>query len=205
MELAKHLLLSLNTTCPFPLMKMDNFIAMPQWLLKKCSVMLITGFLIGNRIMDYFTLKMTPNGINYTGTGNPLYNGYLGYQPSFEGDLIDYNATFGFKSEKNGWNQDISLTFGGNQQLYSVNNTLNQSLGAASPIAFKPGGFRFTNTIGNYDINKALTSNFAIAFGSEVRQETYKIIAGDTASYSGQGANSFPGIRAGKCNYKQPV
>jgi iron complex outermembrane receptor protein len=29
-----------------------------------------------------------------------------------------------------------------------------------------------------------------------VRSETYKIISGDTASYSGEGANSFPGIRA---------
>ncbi len=28
---------------------------------------------------------------------------YIGYQPTFEGDLIDYNATFGFKNETNGW------------------------------------------------------------------------------------------------------
>ena len=137
-----------------------------------------------------------PNGIDYTGTGDPIYKGYIGYRPSFEGDLIDYNATFGFKSDKNGWNQDVSFTLGGNQQLYAVNNTLNLDLGAASPITFKPGGFRFTNIIGNYDISKAITDNFGIAFGSEIRQETFKIIAGDTASYSGQGANSFPGIRA---------
>jgi len=73
---------------------------------------------------------------------------------------------------------------------------LNLDLGAASPITFKPGGYRFTNIVGNYDISKSLTDNFVIAFGSEIRQETFKIIAGDTASYSGQGANSFPGIRA---------
>ena len=79
---------------------------------------------------------------NYSGTGNALYNGYLGYQPTFQGDLLDYNATFGFKSEKNGWKQDASVTFGGNQQLYTVDGTVNQSLGAGSPIAFKPGGFR---------------------------------------------------------------
>nr|MDQ6889237.1 TonB-dependent receptor [Bacteroidota bacterium] len=64
------------------------------------------------------------------------------------------------------------------------------------PISFKPGGFRFTNLIGNYDITKPLTDNFSIAFGSEMRSETFKIIAGDTSSYSGEGANSFPGIRA---------
>ncbi len=137
-----------------------------------------------------------PNGVDYTNTGNPIYKGYIGYRPSFEGDLIDYNATFGFKSEKNGWNQDVSFTLGGNQQLYSVNNTINASLGTASPITFKPGGFRFTNVVGNYDITKSITDNFGIAFGSEIRQETFKIISGDTASYSGEGANSFPGIRA---------
>ncbi|MEO6220553.1 MAG: TonB-dependent receptor, partial [Ginsengibacter sp.] len=137
-----------------------------------------------------------PNGIDYTGTSDPIYKGYIGYRPSFEGDLIDYNATFGFKNEKNGWNQDISFTLGGNQQLYAVNNTINRSLGTASPITFKPGGFRFTNIIGNYDISKAITDKFGIAFGSEIRSESYKIISGDTASYSGEGANSFPGIRA---------
>jgi iron complex outermembrane receptor protein len=145
---------------------------------------------------DYGLLHTENDNLpNYSGTGDPLYNGYLGYQPTFNGDLLDYNATFGFKSEKNGWKQDVSLTIGGNQQLYTVSGTLNQSLGAASPISFKPGGFRFTNIVGNYDINKAVTKNFSVAFGSEVRQETYKIIAGDTASYSRQGANSFPGIR----------
>ena len=146
---------------------------------------------------DYGLLHVTdPNGIDYTGTGDPIYKGYIGYRPSFEGDLIDYNATFGFKSDKNGWNQDLSLTLGGNQQLYAVNNTVNHDLKAASPITFKPGGFRFTNIVGNYDISKSITDNFGIAFGSEIRSETFKIIAGDTASYSGQGANSFPGIRA---------
>ena len=137
-----------------------------------------------------------PNGVDYTGTGDPIYKGYIGYRPSFEGDLIDYNGTFGFKNEKNGWNQDVSFTVGGNQQLYSVNNTINRSLGTASPITFKPGGFRFSNIIGNYDVSKSLSDNFGIAFGTEIRSETFKIISGDTASYSGEGANSFPGIRA---------
>lgn len=137
-----------------------------------------------------------PGAPNYTGDPNPLYQGYLGYVPTFDGDLLDYNATYGFKNVINGWNHDVSVTFGGNQQLYTVNNTLNFSIGSASPTAFKPGGFRYSNIVGNYDISKSLTDNFSLAFGSEVRSETYKMIAGDTASYSGQGANSFPGIRA---------
>ena len=140
--------------------------------------------------------KRIPGAPNYTGGNDPLYEGYLGYQPTFEGDLFDYNATFGIKNENNGWKQDVSITTGGNQQLYSVENTVNRSLGTASPTAFKPGGFRFTNIVGNYDVSKSVAENVSVAFGSEIRKETFTIIAGDTASYSGQGANSFPGIRS---------
>ncbi len=140
--------------------------------------------------------KRIPGAPNYTGGTDPLYEGYLGYVPTFEGDLLDYNATLGFKNVKDGWTHDVAVTFGGNQQLYTVENTVNRTLGAASPTAFKPGGFNFSHIVGNYDISKSLTDNFSIAFGAEVRSETYRIIAGDTASYSGEGSNSFPGIRA---------
>ncbi len=137
-----------------------------------------------------------PGAPNYTGGSDPLYEGYLGYMPTFEGDLADRNMTLGFKNVRNGWNQDISFTNGFNQQLYTVDNTVNRSLGTASPTSFKPGGFSFDHIVGNYDVSKALSDKFSLAFGTEVRKETYTIIAGDTASYSGQGSNSFPGIRA---------
>ena len=123
-----------------------------------------------------------------------VYKGYIGYQPTFEGDLSDYNATAGFKNETNGWKKDLSITIGGNKQQYSVNNTVNRSLRQNSPTSFRPGGFGFSNVIGNIDVSKSLTDNFAIGFGTEARKETYEIISGDTASITGQGANSFPGI-----------
>src|SRR5258706_7009622 len=152
---------------------------------------------------DYGLLHITdPNGVNYTGdntldaNGVELYKGYVGYMPTFEGDLKDYNATLGLKDEANGWKSDVSFTAGGNEQLYTVSNTVNHSLGVKSPTSYKPGGYRFTHAVGNIDISKAVRDNVFVSFGSEARTETYKIIAGDTASYSGQGANSFPGIRA---------
>ncbi len=120
---------------------------------------------------------------------------YIGYEPTFEGDLDDYNATLGYKTETNGWQHDVSATFGGNKQGYSVNNTINRSLGANSPTSFKPGGYEFSHVVGNFDINKNLSDMFSIGFGTEVRSETFTTIAGDTASYSGEGANSFPGFR----------
>jgi len=139
--------------------------------------------------------QRVPGAPNYTGGTDPLYEGYLGYVPTFDGDLLDYHATAGFTNMVNGWKHDMSITFGGNQQLYTVENTVNRTLGTASPTAFKPGGYFYGHIVGNYDITKAITDNVSLAFGAEVRTETYKIIAGDTASYSGEGANSFPGIR----------
>jgi iron complex outermembrane receptor protein len=146
-----------------------------------------------------------PNGVNYSGdhtldaNGVELYKGYLGYMPTFEGDLKDYNATLGAKNESNGWVYDVSFTAGGNSQLYTVNNTVNRTLGnispSLSPTSYKPGGYKYTHLVGNIDISKQLNKLIFLSMGAEARTETYQIIAGDTASYSGEGANSFPGIR----------
>jgi iron complex outermembrane recepter protein len=135
------------------------------------------------------------NNENYVGDGkNPLYNNYLGYMPTFEGDLNDYNATMGVKNEINGWQSDASVTFGGNTQSYTVNNTVNRGFGVNSPTRFKPGGYDFSHIVGNFDITKALSDKFSIAFGTEARSEKYSLIAGDTASFKSEGSNSFPGI-----------
>jgi len=130
----------------------------------------------------------------FAGEDVNIYKGYVGYVPTFEGDLTDYNSTIGLKDETNGWMHDVSVTFGGNEQTYTVNNTVNRTLGTSSPTSFKTGGYNFNHIVGNLDVSKALTEKFSIAFGSEARRETFSIIAGDTASYSGEGANSFPGI-----------
>ncbi len=134
--------------------------------------------------------KQDPNNLLHA-AGSP----YIGFQPSFDGDLNDYHASFGLRTEKSGFKTDISFTTGGNQQLYSVVNTLNPSLGKNSPTSFKPGGFSFTNNIGNIDISKKVDEQLTVAAGAEFRAETYKVITGDTASYSGSGAISFPGYR----------
>nr|WP_258929752.1 TonB-dependent receptor [Flavobacterium davisii] len=140
-------------------------------------------------------------------------NGYDGYVPTFEGDLNDYNATLGLKSTKNGWNTDLSITFGGNTQEYTVNNSFNRSSildgnGANiykenSPISFKPGGSKFDHIVGNIDVNKNLTDKISFAIGSEFRTENFTILEGDKASWDGLGADSFAGNRpenSGKFN-----
>lgn len=123
-----------------------------------------------------------------------LYKGYIGYVPTFEGDLIDYNGTLGVKGDTNGWRHDVSLTTGFNSQTYTVDNTVNRSLGKVSPTRFKPGGYEFGHLVGNIDVSKQVNEKFGVGFGMEARSEFYTIIAGDEASYDRQGSNSFPGI-----------
>lgn len=145
--------------------------------------------------------------------GDGTATSYKGYHPTFTGDLNDYNATLGYTSIKNGWNLDASVTVGGNSQTYKVENSQNSSTikdanGANvylenSPIFFKPGAVSFNHIVGNLDISKVLSDKISIGFGSEFRTETFKIIAGDKASWDGEGADSFSGNRpedSGKWN-----
>ncbi|WP_426477182.1 TonB-dependent receptor plug domain-containing protein [Chryseobacterium sp. CBSDS_008] len=137
-----------------------------------------------------FANHRTPYWVN---PANVL-NSPEGFTPTFIGDLTDYGATLGYKTKtESEWNIDLSATFGGNKILYTVGNTFNAALGASSPINFKPGGFRFSNIVGNIDVSKRLSEHIALAFGTEARREEYEIYAGDPASYYQTGSISFPG------------
>lgn len=156
-------------------------------------------------LADYPFLK------DFFGDGTPA--SYLGYVPTFTGDLNDYNGTLGYKSTKNDWNTDASITVGGNSQTYSVDNSFNRSniqdsagnnvYLENSPISFKPGGTSFNHVVGNLDISKVLSDKISIGFGSEIRTETFEVTEGDKASWDGIGADSFAGNRpenSGKWN-----
>ena len=149
-------------------------------------------------LADFF-----PNGPNGT---------YIGYVPTFEGLLNDYNGTVGLKSKINDWNVDLSFTTGGNTQTYTVSNSHNRNEVYApswnpntntfepvelyrenSPVSFNPGGTRFSHNVGNIDISRVLSDKVSIGIGSEMRAETFEVIEGELASYDGGGADSFAG------------
>jgi len=148
------------------------------------------------------------------GNGTPA--SYVGYVPTFIGDLNDYNATLGYKSVTNGWNTDASVTIGGNKQVYTVTNSQNRSKDAlgnfiyaanqniyTGQTTFRPGGTAFNHVVGNIDISKVISDKVSIGFGSEFRTENFEVIAGDKQSYDGVGADSFQGndpANSGKFN-----
>jgi iron complex outermembrane receptor protein len=142
-------------------------------------------------LADFF-----PNGPN---------GSYVGYVPTFDGDLVDYNATFGLRSRERQWTYDASLTLGHNSQDYTVFNSHNRSPDTTangahvyqenSPINFKPGGSKFSHQVGNIDISRKVSTQLSIGLGTEFRSETFEITEGDQASWDGIGADSFPGNR----------
>ena len=124
---------------------------------------------------------------------HPAGSVYEGYQPTFDGTLDDYNATGGIKMDLAGWNADFSLTYGGNQQKYDVDHSVNRSMGAASPTHFHAGGVKFEHYVFNGDISKQLTDTVNFYAGTELRHEKFETKAGDQASWQGTGADSFAG------------
>jgi iron complex outermembrane receptor protein len=145
-----------------------------------------------NSFANYRTPYWRPTDYGLlTPSGQP----YQGYVPTFEGDLNDYHGTLGVRSNLNSWLTDMSFTFGGNRQMYTVANTINRGLRSSSPILFKPGGYDFRHIVGNIDATKRLSDKVSLGLGSEFRSERFEIIAGDTASYlTAPGADSFPGF-----------
>ncbi|NOR26941.1 MAG: TonB-dependent receptor plug domain-containing protein [Lutibacter sp.] len=119
---------------------------------------------------------------------------YQGFQPTFETDITDFINSIGVKFDFFGFNADLSGTFGINTVDYTVGNTLNPDLGAASPTNFNAGGYSFSNLIANFDVSKSY-GDISIAFGAEARKEVFKAEAGEPDSYFGGGAQSFPGIQ----------
>ncbi|MBE0422485.1 MAG: TonB-dependent receptor [Lutibacter sp.] len=121
-------------------------------------------------------------------------NEYNGFQPTFETDIKDFNNSAGVKFDLLGFNADLSGTFGSNSVDYTVGNTLNRDLGAASPTSFEVGGYSFSNLIGNFDLSRNF-GQLSLAFGAEARKEIFKATTGEPDSYFGGGAQSFPGIQ----------
>ncbi len=124
---------------------------------------------------------------------HPAGSPYEGYQPTFDGTLDDYNATGGIKMDLAGWTTDFSLTYGGNEQKYDVDHSVNRSMGASSPTHFHAGGVKFEHYVFNGDISRQLTDTVNFYAGTELRHEKFETKAGDQASWQGTGADSFAG------------
>lgn len=115
---------------------------------------------------------------SYTG----LYpNGFL---PEIHSTINDASMAAGIRGKiLNEWNFDLSTTFGQNTFDYNIQNTVNASIREASKTKFDAGGLGFSQNTANFDMNKKI-GTLNVAFGTEYRNENFKINAGEPDSYN---------------------
>ncbi|WP_262690405.1 TonB-dependent receptor [Kordiimonas aestuarii] len=122
-----------------------------------------------------------------------------GFLPLQSTDVTDFSQAAGFRySADDGWNYDLSATYGATRFAFGASNTVNVSLAsaayynggdpaAASPTSGFSGALKFEQLTVNFD---ASGGNFStgllshLAYGFEFRDEQYGIEAGDLASYT---------------------
>lgn len=132
-----------------------------------------------------------------------------GFLPRFAPDVLDLSAVVGARGVGGGWSYDFGITYGHNAFEYTLDNTLNTSLGPCLATACAPGQdgilgnsddpgipnqtsffageLRLSEGIFSIDVNRefevGLASPLNVAIGAAYRRENYEIIAGERASY----------------------
>jgi iron complex outermembrane receptor protein len=111
-----------------------------------------------------------------------------GYLPLITTNTEDVTAAVGLKGELAGWKLDANLVYGKNDLDFGVKNTINPSYGPTSPTSFKAGGLTYDQLVFGLDASREFDVGLAgplnVAWGVEARRETYKINAGEVASYA---------------------
>lgn len=119
-----------------------------------------------------------------------------GYLPQHHQSLWDDNSTLGVRGQLWGWDYDVAVTNGGNRWKHHLSNSVNKSLGAASPRSFYMGTHGVRQTVFNADFRRqldiGLASPISLAWGYAWRHQEYTVKAGEWAAFyaSGSGVNS---------------
>jgi iron complex outermembrane receptor protein len=154
-----------------------------------------SGGFFRRALQDNNTIQIYPNG----------------FLPIISPDVDDYSAAAGVTWTLHGWDMDTSLSYGKNEMAYTIENTLNRSIGPSSKTSFDAGGYSYDqltfNLSGVRQFDVGLASDLNVALGAEARREGYKLWAGEPDSYrnggvllasglpTASGSQVFPGFR----------
>ncbi len=138
----------------------------------------------------------------------------LGFLPEIQPTVVDASGALGLRGAAGEWFWDASAGFGHNSFAFTIGNSLNTSLGPTIPpnqTEFDAGTLALDQAVANLDLSRGFDVGWAgplnVAFGAELRRESYSITAGEPASYSdggvrnqaggaaALGAQVFPGFR----------
>ena len=123
-----------------------------------------------------------------------------GFTPFLDGAQNDSSIVVGVQGEfDSGILYDVSYSYGKSELDYFLNNTANQSLGPGDlqtlpQRGFNVGGYTQEENNVNVDFSLPMSDNVNLAFGFEVREETFTAIAGEPTSFFGSGSSGFRGV-----------
>lgn len=145
---------------------------------------------------------------------SPIFPGWnladlypTGFSPQFGQHDTDYSLAGGLRGSllEDRFTWDLSLAHGENEISYFMYNSINASLGPNSPTNFEMGDLTQRETNINADFvyyaDFGLSDTVSIAFGGERRDETYKITAGDQASWE-IGPGAADGLATGSNGFR---
>ena len=126
----------------------------------------------------------------------------LGFSPREALDEYDYAFTAGMKGTVlNGWNFDLSSTYGSDDDSIHVDHSANVSLyrnTGYTPTNFYAGALTATQWTTTLDLNRdfdvGMSGPLNVALGLEARYESYKIDPGDPASRYAEGSQAYSGF-----------
>lgn len=114
-----------------------------------------------------------------------------GFDPHITSDIHDVSATLGGRVRAAGWTFDLSHGFGLNRFHYTIEGTLNASLGAASPTRFDAGGHELSQNVTRLTVSRPFDTGVLhalnVGLGVEHRFERYQIFAGEEGSWRNYG------------------
>lgn len=154
----------------------------------------------------FYRRALDARNADWANGGQPFFAD--GFLPLINSDIEDIAATLGVRGETSGWNLDLSVGYGTNRLDFRITNSWNASLGGiVSPTEFDAGGLRSGQTAVNFDAQRSIDIGIgetSLAVGGEWRNENYKIVPGEEASYiagpfffsngAAPGAQVFPGF-----------
>lgn len=154
----------------------------------------------------FYRRALDSRNADFSNGGQPFYPD--GFLPIITSVIHDIGIVGGLRGETAGWNLDLSFNYGSNRLDYGVEDSFNTSLGGLnSPRKFNAGGLRSGQMSVNFDAQRSISLGLgetSLALGGEWRNENYKIVPGELASYiagpftftngASPGSQVFPGF-----------
>ena len=129
-----------------------------------------------------------------------------GFLPFIKSGINDGSISGGVKGDMSGWKWDLGTVYGHNSFDFTVDNSVNVSLGPTSKTTFNAGQLAFGQSSTTLDLFREVPSVWSspirVAIGGEFRRDQYDITAGEPDSYRNGGApvldaNGKPTTRPG--------